>query len=117
MKQTLFTIIVLSIGMNSCNSESGKTRTTYEMISDAFEDAPAQHEIKPLLENVMDKYHYSKTEDHKLGVANMLVELRKSSAVGVTEMEILKHMYQEGDSRNTIDKQAALSATILEISK
>lgn len=47
----------------------------------------------------------------------MLVALRKESAVGVTEMEILKHMYQNGDASKDIKMQAAESMLILEQTK
>ncbi len=45
----------------------------------------------------------------------MLVVLRKSSAIGVTEMDILKHMYQNKIPGTTIDKQAGLSSALLEL--
>ena len=82
----------------------------------AFEGYPEVSEIKPMLEAVMDNYSFPKTDDTRLKVGNMLVVLRKASAVGVTEMQILKHIYQHGSNKISLPDQAGLSATLLETS-
>lgn len=89
----------------------------YEIMHVAFEGSPEIDKIKPMLEAVLDNYSLPKTDVYRLKVGNMLVALRKASAVGVTEMKILKHIYQNGNNKLTLPQQAGLSATILEKSE
>lgn len=122
MKKSILSIVALSCAISlttsSCSTGSNdKPKAPYEIMSVAFEGSPRESEIKPMLEAVMDKYNFTVTDENCLKVGNMLVELRKMSAVGVTEMDILKHMYQNGSDDVTIDQQAAVSATILETTK
>ncbi len=106
---------------NSTSSSSSSTsvaeKDPYELMHLAFEGSPEVSEIKPMLEAVMDKYNFPKTNDNRLKVGNMLVALRQASTVGVTEMEILKHIYQEGSNQISLPDQAGLSVTLLETSK
>jgi hypothetical protein len=83
----------------------------------AFEGYPEISEIKPMLEAVMDNYSFPKTDDNRLKVGNMLVALRKASEAGVTEMQILKHIYKYGSNKISLPEQAGLSATLLETNK
>lgn len=87
------------------------------MMQVAFEGSPEISKIKPMLEAVLEKYDLPKTDEYRLKVGSMLVSLRKASAVGVTEMEILKHIYQNGSNKISLPDQAGLSATLLETSK
>lgn len=106
---------------NSTSSSSSSTsvaeKDPYELMHLAFVGSPEVSEIKPMLDAVMDKYNFPKTNDNRLKVGNMLVALRKASPVGVTEMEILKHIYQEGSNQISLPDQAGISATLLETSK
>lgn len=101
----------------SSNGSSISEKDPYEVMHVAFEDSPEIDKIKPLLEAVMATYGFDKTDDNRLRVANMLVTLRKKSAAGVTEMELLKHIYQHGSNRLSLPEQAALSSISLEQSK
>lgn len=89
----------------------------YEIMEVAFEGSPEISKIKPMLEAVIEKYDLPKTDEYRLKVGSMLVSLRKASAVGVTEMEILKHIYQHGSNKISLPDQAGISATLLETSK
>lgn len=89
----------------------------YEVIHIAFEGFPDKEEVQPMLEAVMRRYDMPVTNDNILKVGNMLVVLRKESKVGVTEMEILKHIYQKGSSSITLPEQAGISSVLLEQSK
>jgi hypothetical protein len=100
---------------NSSSSTSGKD--PYEVMHVVFEGSPEIEKIKPMFEAVMETYNFPKTDDNRLKIANMLVTLKQSSAVGVTEMDILKHIYQHGSDKITLPEQAGLSATLLETSK
>ncbi len=98
-------------------SSSVSEKDPYEIMHVAFEGSPEIEKIKPMLESVMETYSFDKTDDNRLKIGNMLVTLRQSSAVGVTEMEILKHIYQHGSDKITLPEQAGISATLLETSK
>jgi hypothetical protein len=92
-------------------------KDAYEIMHVAFVGSPDIESIRPMLESVMETYGFIKTDDNRLKIGNMLVTLRQSSAVGVTEMDILKHIYQYGSNAITLPEQAGLSATLLETSK
>lgn len=98
-------------------TSSSNEKDPYEMMQVAFEGSPEISKIKPMLEAVLEKYNLPKTDEYRLKVGSMLVSLRKASAVGVTEMEILKHIYQNGSNKISLPDQAGLSATLLETSK
>lgn len=89
----------------------------YEMMEVAFEGYPSREEIKPLLETVMTRYGFEITDKNLLRCASVLVTLRKESILGITEMDILKHMYQKGSDGIDYPTQAAISFRILESSK
>jgi len=89
----------------------------YEIMEVAFEGYPEISKIKPMLEAVLEKYDLPKTDEYRLKVGSMLVSLRKESVLGVTEMEILKHIYQHGSNKISLPFQAAISATLLESRK
>ena len=123
MKKTIKTTsaivfaLMLLIRCGNNQSEENDKPTAYEMMETAFEGFPSESEIKPMMEDVMKTYNMQVTEENLLKVANMLVVLRKESKVGVTEMEILKHMYQNGSSSISLAEQAAISSVLLETSK
>lgn len=98
-------------------TSSSNEKDPYEMMQVAFEGSPEISKIKPMLEAILEKYDLPKTDEYRLKVGSMLVSLRKASAVGVTEMEILKHIYQNGSNKISLPDQAGLSATLLETSK
>lgn len=89
----------------------------YYTMSIAFEGYPEEEEIKSLMEAVLKKYKIEQTNKNRLAIGSVLVTLRKESVIGVTEMDILKHIYQKGSPSLSIQDQAALSFTILESSK
>jgi len=86
----------------------------YNMLHVVFEGEPDINVIKKLMKAVLDKYGLEENYEILNRTGSALLTLRQSSAVGVTEMEILKHMYQLGDAKKTFPNQAAISATILE---
>lgn len=122
------TIILVAI-LTSCSSDSSTYKSSgnssvsvpekdpYEIMTVTFKGFPEIENIKPMLESVMETYNFAKTDDNRLKIANVLISLRKESAVGVTEMEILKHIYQHGSNKLTFPEQAGISATLLEIKK
>jgi len=89
----------------------------YEKIHIAFEGFPNIEVIKPLLESVMTRYNIIINNDNILKCANVLITLKNDSKVGVTEMDILKHIYQKGTSKIDYATQAAISYTYLESTK
>lgn len=101
----------------SQSSSSIADKDPYEVIHIAFEGFPDKEVVQPMLEEVMKRYNMAITNDNILKVGNMLIVLQKESKVGVTEMEILKHIYQKGSSSITLPEQAAISSLLLEQSK
>lgn len=124
---TLFaTFIITSCGTGSNDSskienpndyEIIENPNAYEMMEVAFDGYPSTNDIKPMMESVMKTYNMQVTEENLQKVASMLVSLRKESKVGVTEMEILKHIYQNGSTTNSLPDQAAVSFLHLESTK
>lgn len=85
----------------------------YELMNSVFIGNPEISEIKPLVEGVLKKYSLSATDEYRLKVGSMLVSLRKHNEGKITEMELLKHIYQHGSNRISLPDQAGFSATIL----
>lgn len=99
------------------NGIPGKADDAYQKIHIAFEGMPEIEKVKPLLDAVMERYNIVINNDNVLKCANVLVVMKNNSKVGVTEMDILKHMYQTGNSSVDYATQAAISATYLEQTK
>ena len=102
---------------SSSSSSSIADKDPYEVIHIAFEGFPDKEDVQPMLEAVMKRYNMTVTNDNIIKVGNMLVTLKQDSKVGVTEMEILKHIYQKGSSSITLPEQAGISSVLLEQSK
>lgn len=88
----------------------------YEVIHTAFEGFPDIGKVKPMLEAVMKYTNVPITNDRVLKSANVLVAFKNDSKVGVTEMEILKDMYQNRRDKDYVTS-AAMSAVFLETTK
>lgn len=107
---------------NITTQSTKSTNELYEKIHIAFEGEPEIEKIKPLLEAVMVNYKLPITYENIEEVGDCLVYLRQHSKVGVTEMDILKHIYQKGTNnlnlKNDEDfkRQAAFSFSQLEFS-
>lgn len=98
--------------------DTGKSADeAFEMLPIVFEGNPSLESVKKLLSAVMDKYHLEVNYENINRCASAVLSLREASAVGVTEMDLLKHMYQQGDDRLSFPNQAGVSATILEAYK
>lgn len=89
----------------------------YEVIETAFEGRPEKSKVQPMLERVMLDHDFPVTNSNILKAANALVELRKASLVGVTEMEILRASYQFGTKGISLGEQLGAAAAALEMSK
>jgi len=100
-------IIVLVAGIiffgsvNTGTSSSKKTtnvyqKSAYKKMEIAFIGNPKESEIRPILDEVILHHGADLTERNREKSASVLVELRKSSKVGITEMDILKHMHNGG---------------------
>lgn len=130
-----FVLLIIVVGIIWYNNRSGTSDTTvtttttttqnqtvvqqdpYQVIETTFDGNPEKEKVQPMLEAVMERYKMSVTNDNILRVSNMLFVLKKESKVGVTEMEILKHIYQKGSSAIDLPTQAALSSSYLEQTK
>jgi len=113
MKIILTTVIVF---FSYC-SIAQSNRDAYEVMETVFEGRPEKKIVQPLMEAVLRRYYVQITNENVMKAANTLYVLKKESKVGVTEMEILRHMYQKGIKGRTFDVQAAYSYTYLEENK
>jgi uncharacterized protein YpuA (DUF1002 family) len=113
----IFSLFLLFSCGESHVEEENEEPSVYEMMETAFEDSPKESEIKPLMEDVMKTYNIEINDKNLEKVASMLIDLRKKSKVGVTEMDILKDIYQNGLSTQNLPDQAALSFLFLEKTK
>lgn len=93
-------------------STPGNTDDAYGKISVVF--GVDVDKVKPMLDELMTIHHIVLTNEHVLQCGNVLVAMKNDSKIGVTEMNILKHMYQNGSADVNFVTQAAISATILE---
>jgi hypothetical protein len=89
----------------------------FEMLQVVFKGNPRIEFVERLLSAVMEKYHLEINYENINRCGSAVLSLREASAVGVTEMEILKHMYQQGDKNQSFPNQAGVSAAILEVYK
>lgn len=89
----------------------------YEMMHTVFVGNPEISVIKPLIEKILKMYSLPNTEEYRLKISSAVLSLRKSSAIGVTEMDILKHTYQNGDVTISLPDQLGYSSFFLEKNK
>lgn len=85
----------------------------YDMLHVVFEGKPEPEAIKKLMSAVMAKYNIEENYENLNRCGSALLSMKNSSAISITEMEILKDMYQNGDASQSFPSQAAISATIL----
>ncbi len=111
---------IIWVGSFNTSKSSDKKITTvlqksaYEKIELAFIGKPKESEIRPILDKVIQFHGAAVTELNREKSASVLVNLRKSSKNRVTEMDILKHMYNNGTEKISFPDQAAISFTLLE---
>lgn len=107
--------------LSSCGSIDNTTNTDnideYEMVSTVFEGNHSREDIKPLVDKVLKMYDMPVNRENVLKISSAILDLKKESAVGVTEMDILKHIYQKGDPSIDFVEQVVISFNVLERSK
>jgi hypothetical protein len=89
----------------------------YQIIDSVFEGYPDKSQVQPMLEAVMKRYNFPVTNDNILTAGNVLYDLKRASRVGITEMEIVRHMYQQGSAEGSMFEQARISAAALETTR
>lgn len=115
----LLALITLAMAFSSCNSStkcSHQTRedSIYLSMHETFVGKPDTAIIKPLVKRLLAKYGSELFDDDPAMLGQMTTEFRKMSVVGVTEMDILKHIYQHGDRCEPLDKNIVMSYMRLE---
>ena len=101
-------------GSTQSNIEITPNNDPYQILHNVFVGYPDKEQIQKLIDPVIARHKMAVIDGNVLKVGNALVFLREKSAIGVTEMQILKHAYQNNLDNFTIDEQLAFSATILE---
>lgn len=89
----------------------------YKKIETIFKGSVIKKDIQPMLEDVMTRYKIAINNENLLKTASKLIYMSNKSKVNVTEMDILKHMYQYGNSNETFDSQLLKSFGITETIK
>lgn len=89
----------------------------YYKICVVFVGQPKKQDVKSLLEAVMKKQNLIVTDENIIKAASCVLSLRKTSKIGLSEMQILKHMYRNSTSQLNFANQAAISFTLLETKK
>ncbi|WP_438711041.1 hypothetical protein ACSTS3_21265 [Aquimarina muelleri] len=118
-------IIVLIAGIiwvgsfNTDNSSDKKVtkvyqKNAYKKMELAFIGNQKKSDIKPILDKVIRFHGAELTELNREKSASVLISLRKSSKNGITEMDILKHINNNGTEKISFPDQAAISFTLLE---
>ena len=106
-------------GNNAADTEEKRPASkseALEMLSSVFTGGYTQKDIKEKMDAVFTLYKMPITGDDYLKAGNTLTSLRKSSANGVTEMDIIMHMIlaDTGWQGVTFDEQAGTSARTIE---
>lgn len=83
----------------------------YTLMSIEFEGFPKVEEIKPLVRMIFVKYKLKETNEALTNFVTLLIHLKKSQAV--SEMSILRHIVQFGDSTLELKKEAVITAVYL----
>jgi hypothetical protein len=126
----IFVILLSSIIFAACSNKENTSTTphikedivnssksadeAYDMLHVVFAGEPEKESIQKLMSPVMKSYGLEENYENLNRCGSALLSMRKSSAIGITEMEILKHMYQHGSTSNPFPTQAAISALYLE---
>ena len=103
-----------SLGNYPVSSEP--TIGTYDTIASAFKGNPKAENVKQLIDTVLKQCNMEVTRDNVTHFAKKLVEKRKANKGGMTEMNILKEMYQHGTSAD-LATRLGTAATKLEQTK
>lgn len=85
----------------------------YEMMSSVFVGNPSIAEIRPIVEGILKKYNLPLTDEYRLKVGSMALELRKKDNGRVTEMQLLRHILTYGSNKISLPNQAGYSYVIL----
>ncbi|MDN5288176.1 MAG: hypothetical protein JWR38_4450 [Mucilaginibacter sp.] len=109
----------------SCNQQSAKGRQNdyvnntpaYEQFHTIFKGEPSAEDIGRLMDAILDMYHYPKMEQTKQKFGSMFYGLRKNSVAGVSEMELMKYMYQNPNNIDPPTTAAAKALIILDNTK
>lgn len=120
MKKLILLIYIVTLQSCVSNNNSNPSNLKPDALTQmevVFEGNSSKEEIQKLMTAVLAKYDMEVNEQNLTRCADVVVSLRKSSVLGVTEMEILKHIYQHGDNNIDFPTQAALSYTVLEMNK
>lgn len=97
--------------------QSSYSTEIYDTLHLAFEGYPDEKKMKGLFEAILTSYRMPVTTANVKGLATLLLALRKRSVMGVTEMDILTHIYQSKNSRLDLPTQAEMSFNIIEKTK
>ncbi len=123
-KKWIITIVFAGfIGVNtSCSNSNESSKNTsqpssYHIMSAVFIGTPSQVTIKSALEPVMSFYNVDVNEANLKTCADVLVALRKSSDIKVTEMEILNYMSKSKMEKVSFGEAAAYAFTFLTMEK
>jgi uncharacterized phage-associated protein len=108
--------VIYSCG-NATSRESSNNTTPYEQFHVVFSGNPSVEEIQNLMDAIIDQYGMENTDKLKHQIASALLSMRNESAIGVTEMDIMKYMYQNPKLDKPLPNAIAEASFILEKTK
>ncbi|MBE9597993.1 hypothetical protein [Pedobacter sp. MC2016-24] len=103
-----------TVDQSAIINTGNSTDEAYEMLHVVFEGNPDKKVLKKLISVMMAKQNIEENYENLNRCGSVFLSMKNSSAIGVTEMQILKHMYQVGDATQTFPNQAAISAVLVE---
>lgn len=97
-------------------SSSYKEQTpAYEQFHVVFKGEPEVQDIQKLMDAILDQYQMEKTELNKHKFGSALLKMQQTSPTGVSEMQIMKYMYQNSDASTPLPTAIGKAAYILEM--
>lgn len=114
----LLLLFILSGSLMSCANEAQianeEKPPAYEQFHDVFRGSPEVQDIQNLMDAILDQYQMEKNELNKQKFGSALLKMQQISPTGITEMEIMKYMYQHPDTSLSLPTAIATATAILE---
>jgi hypothetical protein len=125
MKRTLsiFSTGLLLFLLFSCTSQEERRKEyientpAYEQFHTIFKEEPSAEDIGKLMDAILDQYHMEHTEKNKQRLGSVFYDLRTKSAIGITEMQLMKYVYQNYNPKEDFVLCASKAAVVLEYTK
>jgi len=99
------------------NNDAVNSTPAYEQFHSVFKGEPETEDISKLMDGILDQYHMEHTEINKQKLGSVFYSLRTKSAIGISEMQLMKYAYQNYDPKDSFVVCASKAAVVLEYTK